>query len=285
MSNLYILRKLILILFILFSNSNATSGAKNAGSPLSGLGKNFIASYTGWNSFYHAAAIGVTIVAVNTGFDAAVLETTAEIDPNLASSIGHTGIFLGYIAPLAVPATMYLISGQHNPDLRRASYAVMQAVGMAFIAGTMLKAITGRSGPDPDAADKSALSKEFKFGFMRGGFHYGWPSGHLMVNTAMAATIAAYYREKTWVQVVSYGYISFLAVSVLIHDRGSAHWFSDIVAGTLMGFAFGTTVGKYFCQQRQANDVTKESVSPGGRIQLLPIIDWEYSGLVCKIYF
>jgi membrane-associated phospholipid phosphatase len=253
--------------------------------PLTDIGTNFINSYTGWNSLYHIAAVGITYVSVQSGIDAEVLRITSGMDPAFSSVVGHTGIMLGYFAPIVVPATMYFMSEKNN-DLRIASYAVVQSVAMAFVVGSFLKAVTGRKGPDPNYRDKNALSRDFNFGFMQGGLHYGWPSGHLMVNTAMATVLATYYKEQTWIKNIAYGYIAFLTFSMLIHDRGSAHWFSDIVAGGLMGFAFGMTVGKSFRNYRRSqNHSTQVKNNSGNSLHLIPHLSLEYTGVSLNFSF
>jgi membrane-associated phospholipid phosphatase len=253
--------------------------------PLTDIGGNFVDSYSGWNSLFHIAAIGITYVSVQTGFDAGVLRITSGMDPAFSGLVGHTGVMLGYFVPIIVPATMYFIS-DNNRDLRYASYAVMQSVAVAFAVGSLLKAVTGRKGPDPDDPDKDGLSQDFKFGFLEGGLHYGWPSGHLMVNTAMVTALVAYYPEKSWVKNVAYGYLAFLTFSMLIHDRGRAHWFSDIVAGGLMGFAFGTTIGKNFRHYRNPNQLnTAPGINSSSSLQLYPLLNPDYTGFVLRIGF
>jgi hypothetical protein len=41
---------------------------------------------------------------------------------------------------------------------------------------------------------------------------------------------------------------------IIFYDRGSAHWFFDIVAGGLMGFAFDTNIGKNYRNYRRPQD-------------------------------
>jgi len=280
---------LIVIIFIYvqfsYGSDPGNPDSLNNVTPLTDIGTNFINSYTGWNSLYHIGAIGFTYISVKSGLDAEVLRITSGMDPQFCSAVGHTGLFLGYITPIILPATMYFTS-KNNRDLRIASYAVMQSVAVTVAVGSFLKAITGREGPDPDSQDKDALSKNFKFGFMQGGLHYGWPSGHLMVNTAVATTLAAYYSEKTWVRNLAYGYIVFLTFSMIIHDRGSAHWFSDIIAGGLMGIAFGTTIGNDFRSYRYSNDFSTEvNNNHGYSMQLHPCLSPDYTGIVFNIGF
>jgi len=65
-------------------------------------------------------------------------------------------------------------------------------------------------------------------------------------------------------------YLGFLFLSVVAHEKASMHWFSDAVAGTLMGFAVGTAVGRGFRALRQGGDERRPKWSlswhilPGG---------------------
>ena len=247
--------------------------------PFSYIGKNIAESYTGWNSLFHIGAAGLTYFIVTSNLDASVLEATSKMDYNTSQIIGMPGIITGYLAPVLVPVGMYLFSGKDS-DTRNASFAAIQAVGIAAAANAILKSITGRSAPNPDAADKIALSKDFNFSFFGGGAHYGWPSGHIMTNMAMASAIAAYYNDKPWVKYVCYGYVSVLAVAVLIDERGSAHWLSEIVAGGLMGYAIGSTTGRNF---REASTVPPSTDK--NSVQITPSVGNNYYGILLGISF
>jgi membrane-associated phospholipid phosphatase len=281
---------LVIIFSFCFTTNIFSSDLENTPSPtnvtpFTDLGKNFIDSYSGWNSIYHIGAVGITYASVNSGLDAEILRITSGIDPAFSSTIGHAGLFLGYIAPIAVPATLFFMS-EKNSDLRTASYTVMQSVAIAFAVGSFLKAISGRPGPDPQSPAKDSLSKSFKFGFMKGGLHYGWPSGHLLTNTAMATALVAFYPEKAWVKNIAYGYIAFLTFSMLVHDGGSAHWFSDIVAGGLMGIAFGSTIGKNFRNYRNTSTLSLLTFSKNSKtISLNPQFGPDYSGICVYVRF
>jgi membrane-associated phospholipid phosphatase len=89
-----------------------------------------------------------------------------------------------------------------------------------------------------------AASREFRFGFRRGGVHYGWPSGHLATNTAAMVSLFYLFPDELWVQLAGSAYLAYLAAGVSSHDGGTMHWFSDVVTGSLMGFAIGSAVGR-----------------------------------------
>jgi len=243
-------------------------GFNNNLTPLSGFGENISEIFSNENLIYHSAAIGLTYAIVKLGFDADVLSSVDKMQGSTTDIIGHLGIFSGYLLPIVIPSTMYFGSDK-NDELRIASYAVMQSVGVSFAIGTLLKAITGRKPPNFDTENKRELSEQFQFGFMRGGIHYGWPSGHLMVNTAMAATLASFYKDKDWVKYSCLGYILLLSSSIVLH--GEAHWFSEVVAGTLFGYAIGSVIGKNYRNDFQ-NDGQQNSYS------IMPMVQKDYYG-------
>jgi hypothetical protein len=252
--------------------------------PLTNLGDNIVKSYSGWNALYHIGGISLTYIIVNSNLDASMLRATSKMNHATSERVGFPGIMTGYITPVLLPSAMFCIAGKNNDDLRNASYAVMQSVGIAVVSNSLLKSITGRVPPDPDNSDKKKLSRQFRFGFLKGGMHYGWPSGHLMTNMAMVSSLIAYYPGKTWLKTVSFVYISYLAASVLIDERGRAHWLSEVVAGSLMGYAIGSTVGGHFNKYRlHRNTASKQNRNAS--LQWYPCIGRDYNGLALNVNF
>jgi hypothetical protein len=222
--------------------------------PFTDLGMNLVDSYTGWNSLYHIAGVGLTYFCVKNNYDAKLLTATSKMDADLSEQIGFPGMMMGYITPMVLPVSMYLFSDKQD-DLRLASYALMQSIGTAFAVQSILKAFTGRMPPKPDAKDKEKLSRQFNFGFLKRGIHFGWPSGHLLINTAMVTTLTNFYPEKTWLKIAGAIYWGYITASVIIDERGDVHWLSEITAGALMGYAFGKTIGtSFYRKRRKKND-------------------------------
>jgi hypothetical protein len=58
----------------------------------------------------------------------------------------------------------------------------------------------------------------------------------------MATTLAELYPDNMTVKVCSYAYASFIGLGV----STNIHWFSDVFAGALIGYAIGKTVGSNF---------------------------------------
>jgi len=210
--------------------------------PITDLSYNFSDCFSGNNLLLHLGSIGMTYALVESNADGWMLGQTSKMTNRFYSAIGTTGIITGYIAPIVLPAGLFLIGGK-NSHLRNSSMAVLQSVAIAVGTNSVLKSITGRTPPNPDARDKNALSREFDFSFFGGDMHYGWPSGHLMTNMAMVSTLTSYYKDEIWLKLAGYSYIGALALSVLIDERGKAHWLSEIVTGSVMGYAIGSTVG------------------------------------------
>ncbi len=155
---------------------------------------------------------------------------------------------LGGLAPLALPIGIY-VSGKKSKNRRTlgAAGTVWQASAIALSYVTILKTLTGRPYPYPDTPDgPQTLSKKWQFGFGRGGIFWGWPSGHAITTTAWASALMECYPEKRCVQVGGYSMMGYMMVGVSAIGGGRMHWFSDTIAGTLMGYAIGTTVGRYF---------------------------------------
>jgi hypothetical protein len=135
--------------------------------------------------------------------------------------------------------------------LLAAGSAVLQSSLFALCYTDSLKALTGRVPPEPVLYDDNAASKRFRFGFLRGGVFWGWPSGHMMVNTAAVTSLLYFYKDKTLLNIAGCAYLGYLFLSVAAHHQNSMHWFSEEVAGVMMGVAIGSTVGKNFRRLRE----------------------------------
>ena len=83
---------------------------------------------------------------------------------------------------------------------------------------------------------------------MRGGIHYGWPSGHMMTTTAIVSSLLPLYPDSWELRLGGGAFLAYMAGSVAMHESSSMHWFSDMAAGTLMGFAIGNGVGRGFAK-------------------------------------
>jgi len=210
------------------------------------FGNNIIDSFKRKNIYLHLTAIASTAILVTADADYTVEHFFNE-NPDYGSwarPILYTGEFL----PFAAGGSLFAYAKIKNDnEALGASFAVLQASLIEFLYNSTLKAITGRPGPDwRHNEDMEGLSKTFRFGFLRGGIYWGWPSGHTTTTMAVVSALTNYYPDKTWLKIAGYGWVAYTMFGVSSIGRGGMHWFSDAVAGALMSYAVGSTVGKYY---------------------------------------
>jgi membrane-associated phospholipid phosphatase len=186
---------------------------------------------------WHLLAIGLTVVLVTSGFDGWVAATTRGTEiRTLAFSAGRIGFWMPIAAPLAM-----LVVGWVRRDGRLTTSAWRVGEGEVLALGicAAYKALTGRPGPTSvhDGAFDQ-VSRVFRFGFLRGGVFWGWPSSHVMTAFAGAVLLALLYRGHRGVAWATAAYAAFMAAGVSI----TFHWFSDVVAGAIMGSVIGVVV-------------------------------------------
>jgi membrane-associated phospholipid phosphatase len=227
--------------------------------PWDNLGSNMLWSVAGWPVILHGTGVGATYGIMESGWDAQVNRYAAKQDTLVNALLYGPGLLAGTIAPVAVPVGLYFFP--KNKEWKATGAVSMQAVGIAFLYNNILKAATGRKPPDSEHPDLEKLSHEFQYGFLRGGVFFGWPSGHTMVNTAMAASIYSYHRNEDWALAGALAYSSYIGVSMTLGVNGHAHWMSDAVAGFLMGAGIGWTVGDSYYKARQKSQNKKVSAS------------------------
>lgn len=146
--------------------------------------------------------------------------------------------------PIMLPLFLLLIGiVLENAKTIRAAWAVGQAAFIGWFISSCYKVLTGRDHLPHDVATDT--SRIFRFGFLRHGIFWGWPSSHTAVAFAMAFTVPALFPQKRWLGAAAILYALYIGVGVSM----TIHWFSDFVAGTLIGTAIGRTVGKSFSVQ------------------------------------
>ncbi len=235
------------ITFPLKLNSLSTSNNYSPNFNLFGnFGNNILDSFKGNNLYLHLTAIAVTTVLVTQDIDYKVEHFFNQHEEygKWARPILFTGQFL----PFAVGGGLFAYGKLYNnQEAVGASFAVLQASLIEFLYNSALKAITGRPGPHwRDNSDMEKLSKTFRFGFLRGGIFWGWPSGHTSATMAVISALTNYYSNSTWLKIVGYSWVAYTIFGVSSVNRGGMHWFSDAIAAALMSYAVGSTVGKYY---------------------------------------
>ena len=147
---------------------------------------------------------------------------------------------VGGLLPIFLPPTLYILGflGK-RPILKITAVALFQAAAIGSFVSSFYKAFTGRVQPDllNSAID---ISQNFQFGFLKHGIFWGWPSSHTTIAFAMAITLIYVFPKN---KIVSYGALLY-AFYIGIGISANIHWFSEFIAGALIGTAIGITVGK-----------------------------------------
>ena len=245
-------------------------------SPFDHLGHNMLLSAFGWPLGFHMLGGALTYRLSMEDKDLMVARFAARQN-EVAFGIAFTpGMAMGTFFPFLVPGYMYFISS--NKALNNTGAVAAQATAVAFLYNNILKAISGRAHPDAEN-NNGELSRDFKWGFGRRGVFYGWPSGHSMTNASLAMSITSYNRDKPLVVAGCGLYAGYIATSMVLGAKGEAHWFSDAVAGTLMGASIGWYIGSVFYK-----DKVDEKSEPS-RIAIAPLFYDDAKGAVVSLSF
>ena len=242
------------------ADSVATTDAQTL-SPFDHLGKNMLGSAFSWPLGFHMLGGALTYRLSMEGNDLKVARFAARQNEIAYGCAFMPGMMMGTFGPFLIPGYMYFISD--NKTLNNTGAVAVQATAVAFLYNNILKAISGRAHPDAEN-NTGELSRDFKWGFGRRGVFYGWPSGHSMTNASLAMSIASYHRDNPWVVAGCGLYAGYIATSMVLGAKGEAHWFSDAVAGTLMGASIGWYIGNTFYKEKQgkAGETPKVTIAP-----------------------
>ncbi len=210
------------------------------------FGNNILDSFRGDNIYLHLTAIAATTLLVSQGVDYDV-EHYFNQHPEYGSW-AHPVLSTGEFLPFIVGGSLFTYAKIRNDnEALGASFAVLQASLIEFLYNSTLKAVTGRSNPDwRHVSNMDSLSRSFRFGFLRGGVFWGWPSGHTASTMAVVSALTSYYPDKAWLKVAGFGLVAYTMFGVSANNRGGMHWFSDAIAGALTSYAVGSTVGRYY---------------------------------------
>ncbi len=232
------------------------------------FGNNFLDGFRGDNLYLQLAAVASTCLLVPTNVDYNV-EHFFNTHPEYGQY--GRGVFItGQYLPFIAGGSLLMYAGAaHDKETLGAAFAVIQASLMELMYNTALKAVTGRPGPDwRHNSDMESLSKEFRFGFLRGGVFWGWPSGHTAATMAVVSSLIGYYPNSTWLKVAGFGLVAYTIFAVSSVNRGGMHWFSDAVAAALMSYAIGSTVGRYYRSVYDRMSAAAPTASTAGALSL-----------------
>ncbi|MEJ2684596.1 MAG: phosphatase PAP2 family protein [Candidatus Sulfobium sp.] len=202
------------------------------------LPRNILRSFWGRNLLWHLLAIITTVIIVTSGFDWLYFKTTRPFARYL-----FPAVFLGWLVPVVFPIASFAF-GIVRKDRRavRSAYAAAQAAVIGLLIASFYKALTGRPGLRHAVRSMVDTSREFRFGFLKGGVFFGWPSSHTTVAFAMAAAVWTLYPDSRVTRCAAALYALYVGIGVSM----TIHWFSDFFAGAIIGTVIGLTVGKVF---------------------------------------
>jgi hypothetical protein len=148
---------------------------------------------------------------------------------------------IGGLVPLALPLLL-ILSGYITSRARLAltGWAIGQTALIGSLLSSTYKAFTGRVHPEHFIG--ADLSRDFRFGWLRGGVFWGSPSSHTTIAFAMAVTVGTLFRKKRWLGGLALAYAAYIGLGVSM----TIHWCSDFVAGAILGTVIGVVVEKSF---------------------------------------
>jgi len=187
---------------------------------------------------WHLGAITITAALVASGFDWRYFLSTR---CRALREWMFPAVAIGGLLPIVLPLTLIALGGL--PDRARLwlmGWAVAQAEVIGAAIAAAYKAITGRTHPPHGIG--ADLSHVFKFGLLRGGVFWGWPSSHTTIAFAMAVTVFRLSPKHRWLGYLAIAYAFYVGVGVSV----TIHWLSDFVAGAMMGTVVGVVVGNSF---------------------------------------
>ncbi|MCL2601384.1 MAG: phosphatase PAP2 family protein [Treponema sp.] len=164
--------------------------------------------------------------------------------------IGGPVMAVGGLVPIMTPLVLYFTGrGLEDKRLKVTAAALTQTLMVTMAVQSPMKMITGRR--DPGLVDNSFYRRVYGEDDFSGVFNWfnmdfinGWPSGHTANAFSAAATIAEIYHDNIWVKIGVYTYATFIGFGTTT----VAHWASEAVAGALIGYAIGKTVGRSYRQ-------------------------------------
>jgi membrane-associated phospholipid phosphatase len=119
-----------------------------------------------------------------------------------------------------------------DKEIRRVGLQTIEAVGYAGIITSVIKSLAGRSRPYNDEGKARFRPIDFNAN------HTSFPSGHATVTFAVS-TVLANNTDNTYLKIFYYSASSLVACARIYHN---AHWFSDVIAGGLIGYFTGNYV-------------------------------------------
>ena len=204
--------------------------------------------FSGYNLLWHFLAIILTYIIVSSNFDWRVFVYVV-----IATWRGYFSfaLVIGSLLPFLLPLILILIGlTRKNKKNLVAGLAVLQAAILGSLVSSFYKVFTGRIQP-PGRAHSAVIdinnlvdsSHQFQFGFLRHGIFWGWPSSHTTIAFAMAIALWVMFPKNKIIKYIAPIYAFYIGIAVFVT---SIHWFSEFVAGAIIGTLIGIVVGRSY---------------------------------------
>ncbi len=201
---------------------------------------NFSKIFRGKNLVWHLVAIVTTFLLASSHFDAyyfAAISAHYSVLSTFFATVAIAGSFIPLYFPFLLLLIAWLIKDKR---LTNTAWALGQAALLGSVVAALYKAVTGRL--HPDLFSTVDVSRVFHFGFWREGIFWGWPSSHTTIAFAMAITLIKLYPKQRTLTLLALLYACTIGLGMTI----AAHWFSDFLAGVIIGSITGVVVGTQF---------------------------------------
>jgi membrane-associated phospholipid phosphatase len=206
------------------------------------LPRNLIGCFKGKRIIWHAIAVLLTLIVVTSGLDWRFFVSAR--DPTLRSCM-FPAVVIGGLLPIALPLILLAIGGfTGSARTSLAGWVVGQAELIGALVAAAYKSVAGRAHPAHGVG--ADISHVFRFGFLRGGVFWGWPSSHTTIAFAMAVTILTLFPKRRWLGCLAIAYALYVGIGVSM----TIHWFSDFAAGAIIGTVIGRVVGTSFSRSQ-----------------------------------
>jgi membrane-associated phospholipid phosphatase len=191
-----------------------------------------------------SAVLGGAVILSAAAFDKTLFE---QADKNKDKDWLKKGVKFGDALPFAVMGLSTVFAfDESRPQLSDTGLAAVEAGAVAFVAATGLKYAVGRA--RPDSGESPSQFNPFETDEKWSSF----PSRHTAV---MWAAVTPYAKE--------YGMEWLYGLALVTNAARTAsreHWFSDTVAGSLLGYGLGHLAWE---ARRGSKNAPKVAVSPG----------------------
>lgn len=215
------------------------------------LPQNCIRAFSGRNIWWFLLAGALTALLVLSGADWQYFLATRNAT---LQNFLFPAVILGGIIPMFSPFVLWTIgSMRKNVQIKNIAFTLGQAAILGWFISSLIKGFTRRIPPEfrhvmantADLANATDITREFHFGLFREGIFWGWPSSHTAVAFATAVALFTLFPKNPKVKYFALIYAFYVGIGISV----SIHWFSDFVAGALVGSVIGLTVGKSFLEK------------------------------------